>query len=95
MVSNGDPLGVLTIFIFDIALVSSWRPGTLYNLEFTDVVSTEHRAADLYKISSRTATPNGSKTAHAGPKSVLYKPMTVTIWRSTQLDGIICVIDDM
>lgn len=49
----------------------------------------------MYNISNIISTPNGSKTAQGGLKSVNDKPMTITICRETQLHGKLCVFYDI
>lgn len=68
---------------------------TLYSLEVSDIQLTKHRGHDVLKKTNRIATPTGSKTAQGGLRSVNDKPMTVTIWRKVQLDGRLCVFDDI
>lgn len=88
-------MGVLTRLIFEITLIPSWRPGTLYDLEVTRFILNKHRCVDVHKKTNRILTPNGSTTAQGDLISGHDEPMTVNIWRETQIDGRFCVSADI
>lgn len=46
-------------------------------------------------IGSRIAAPNASNSKQGGIKGVGYKPSVVTIRRRHQLNGKICIFDDV
>ena len=87
------PLGLITRLIFDIAFVTTWRPGMISALQLDQVEYVLARGAPAYRITSRIASDKGSKTAQGGLRESNQKPIEVTIWKSKQLDGVVCVFD--
>lgn len=80
--------------IFNIALVATWRPGMLYNHEVSQVKIVQHRGEDVYKVTSKIATPNASKTAQRGLRAVNDKLLSTTVWRF-QLDRKLCISENI
>lgn len=50
---------------------------------------------NVYKITSKIGAPQESKTAQGGLCAVYEKPLCVTVWRRSQMDGRLCVYDDI
>lgn len=58
LLANYDPLGFLTLHIFDKALLTMRRAGNLYNLDMSDVKQTKHGGSDVYNVKNSINTPN-------------------------------------
>lgn len=93
--SKKTPLGFLTRIIFNLALSTTWRPGMLHNIDISDIKTETHKGEQVYRIKSRIATANASKCEKGGLNAVNDKPSSVTIWRRFQLNGQLCIFDDI
>lgn len=89
------PRGLITRLILDLAYVTTWRPGMISSLRMDQIRKVTANGEPAYRIFSLIASERGSKTAQGVLRAASDKPLEVTIWRRQQLNGQLCVFDDI
>lgn len=67
----------------------------LYDLDISQVVLTKHMGDDVFKITSFIVAPVACKTTQGGLKNVNDNHSSVTIWKRLQLNGQLCIFEDI
>lgn len=85
----------MTRLIFDFALSTTWYSGMLQNLDISDIPIQTHNGETFYKMKSAIAGGGASNCEKGGIAADNDKPRTVTVWGRYQLDGIICIFENI
>lgn len=73
--SKATPLGFLNRMIFKFAILTTWKPGMLYNLDVSQATLMKEKSEDVYNIHTRIALSDSKKAAQGGLWAVNDKPL--------------------